>query len=526
MNKEIILVSALFAIILISGCIEPEKPKAISANACFIVTSSTPEYLKGVAAADYMAGNYGDAYGFLLQGIKEQNYTVRTMGNYYNLSGCDILVVLRFDEEKSTAASIRNFVCSGGKAFVLWPGNSELVGEFGMNMIDSNGLPIINVVSQHPAAEGVSRVYIQGLQGISGGTSIVSKGDVSAIVEGSCGTGKEVISSSNAFNNRNIARYDNARLALQIVKYLANDSTQVKIPKFPKPQDEIIAYYNSVGSVGDAVKTVSQDNSSNGKTMLAWWDYGTTIESYGLKSIADYASPAALPVITEFFDVPRLLRAQVARELGYELSSDDAMKDLAVLHATTNESEALDVVRGNNATYVMFSSDLEEKFGAVAYIYCYFNNLTETDAIGGSNCEILKKIEIIQFKKQLGDGDFCNLTETGGKILVKAYSQYNFTGVMKQYCLDFGEGDASSMSLYSSDGIKIDTLALKSTISYDPKYYYMNVLYSSDSPDRRGGFYDTIYYRGLYESLPASMNATLVYNKTIDGVLTKVYKVE
>jgi len=526
MRKEIILASALFAIILISGCVEPEKPKTMSIDACFVVTSSTPEYLKGVAAADYMAGNYGDAYGFLLQGIREQNYTVRTMRDYYNLSGCDILVVLRFDEEKSTAASIRNFVCSGGKAFVLWPGDSALVGEFGMEMADSKGLPIINVVSQHPAAKGVSRVYIQGLQGISGGTNIISKGDTSVIAEGSCGSGKEVISASNAFNNRNIARYDNARLALQIVKYLANDSIQVKILEFPKPQDEMVAYYNSVGSIGDALKTISQDTGSKGKIMLAWWDYGAIIESYGMKAAADYASPAALPVMTEFFDVPRLLREQVARELGYGLSSDDTMKDLAVMHATTNESEALDVVKRNNATYIMFSSELEEKFGAVAYTYCYFNNQTEKDSVGGSDCEILKKIETIQFKRQLGDEDFCNLTETGGKILVKAYSQYNFTGIMKQYCLDFGDGNESSSAIYRTDGTKIDTLALKSTVSYDPDYYYLNILYSSDSPDRKGGYYDMIYYKGLYESLPAAMNATLVYNKTIDGVLTKVYKVE
>jgi hypothetical protein len=525
MKKEMISTLALLAIVLISGCVEPEKPKTVSADACFVVTSSTPNYLKGVAAADYMAGNYGDAYGFLLQGIKEQNYTVRVMGDYYNLSGCDLLVVLRFDEEKSTAASIRNFVCSGGKAFVLWPGDSALVSEFGMNMTDSKGLPIVNVVSQHPAAKGVSRVYIQGIQGISGGTGIISKGDIPVIAEGSCGSGKEVISASNAFNNRNIARYDNARLALQIVKYLANDSTQVKIPEFPKPQDEMVAYYNSVGSVGDAIKTVSQDPGSNGKTMLAWWDYGTTIESYNMKAVADYASPAALPVMTEFFDVPRLLQAQVAGELGYNLSSDDAMRDLAVMHATTNESEALDIVKRNNATYIMFSSELEEKFGAVAYLYCYFNNQTEKDSVGGSDCEILKKIETIQFKKQLGDEDFCNLTETGGKILIKAYSQYNFSGSMEQYCLDFGEENASSMALYSANGIKMDALALKSTVSYDPKYYYLNVLYSSDSPDRRGEYYDTIYYKGLYESLPASMNATLIYNKTIDGVLTKVYKI-
>jgi len=183
MNKEIIFASALLAIIMISGCVEPEKPKTQSIDACFVVTSSTPDYLKGVAAADYMAGNYGDAYGFLLQGIREQNYTVRTMKDYYNLSGCDLLVLLRFDEEKTTAASVRNFVCSGGKAFVLWPGDSSLVGEFGMEMADSSGLPIFNVFSQHPAAKGVSRVYIQGLQGVSGGTSIISKGDIPVISE-------------------------------------------------------------------------------------------------------------------------------------------------------------------------------------------------------------------------------------------------------------------------------------------------------------------------------------------------------
>ena len=523
--RIILIASILIVFLFIAGCTQTQpEVKSKNITVCFVATSAGP-YLKNISASQYMSGGYGDAYGFLLQGIKAQNtnYTVKVLEDYYNLSGCNLFVAARFDEEQSTADAIRNFVCSGAKVFVLWPGDAELVNEFGMSMTDTTGLSIITSYSQHFAAKDISKVYIPGFQGFSGGTAVVTKGGSAVIAEKSCNKGTIVLSASNSFDNNHITKFDNAKLALNIVKYLANDSTQVSIPSFTAPEDEIAAYYNSIGSVGDAVKTISQMQDAEGKVVLAWWDYGTTIQSHNLKAIANSASPSSLAILSSFADIPASLQYQIASELGYKFSSDDTINDLSILHATTNDTKALDIIQRNNASYLLFSSDLEEKFGAVAYQYCYFKNETDKNSIGGSNCEKNLRMEIVQVRTQFKDEDFCNISLTGGKILVKAYSLYYFSSE-NYYCSDI-DPDTNSLVLYNKNGTKLDTLKVQPTVSYDSNYYYFNVLYPSLSPNRKGDYYNTIFYRGLYETLPASFNATLVYNKTIDGMLTKVYKI-
>jgi hypothetical protein len=482
-----------------------------------------------MTTAQYMSSNYDDALGFLLEGVRAQNYTVKIMENYYNLSGCDVVLSFRLDTEQSTSDAIRNFVCSGGKLFVLWSEDAGLINEFGMNFTDTKGLPIFSVYSQHPAAKGVSKIYIPGQNGFTGGDAVITRSGTAVIAEKSCNTGKVIFSASNAFDNTNMKRFDNGKLALQIVKYLANDDSSVVIPSFPEPDENTVMFFNSVGSVGDALSTISKDPVSKGKIVLAWWDFGKTIESHDMKVIADSASLSTLTTLNFWYtEVPAPLRQQVAADLGTNLSSDDAIKDLATLHATTNETEAIDVIRRNNASYIMFSSYLEDRFNSISYLYCYFNNETEESSIGSSQCERQLEREMIVVEKNF---ETCNVS---GKVLVKAASMYNVMAGVKTYCIDLGgplspfsndSSSSNSMALYDSNGKKIDTIGIKpADYSYGGNYYFY-IYYPSSSPDRKGKFYDTIFYQGLYETLPASMNATLVYDKTIDGMLTRVYKI-
>jgi len=517
----IFLSSIIFILLFLAGCTQPEvKPKVTGVDVCFVATSSVP-YAKNMTTAEYMASNYGDAYGFLLEGIRAQNYTVKALENYYNLSGCDIVLSLRLDDSQSTADAIRNFACLGEKVFVLWPGDPTLVKELGMNLTDTTGLPIISFYPSHPAAREISKVYIPGLQGYDGGNLIVPKGSKAVIAEKSCNLGVIIFSASSAFDNNNIVKFENAKLALQIVKYLADDPSQVVIPSFPKPEDEMIAYFNSFGSIGDALSTIFNNSEAKGKTVLAWWDYGTTIESYKMEAIANSASPLSLVTLALFSDIPAVLQYRVASELGFNFSSDDSIKDLATFYSTINETEAMEVIKRNNASYLLFSSDLEGKFGSLTYLYCYFKYETKPESIGESSCEEQLKIETIALEK---NPQICDIP---GKIATKAVSLYDISSEIRRYCVEFGSGsDSESIILYYENGTKVDTLNIKPTGPYSNDNYYFNVYYNSNSSDRKGNFYNTIFYRGLYESLPESMNATLVYNKTIEGMLTRIYKME
>jgi len=203
--------------------------------------------------------------------------------------------------------------------------------------------------------KNVSKIYVPSMIGFSGGDTLVKRGNASILVEKTCGSGRIILSSTNAFDNNYIANFDNTKLVLQIVKYLVEDNSPVISPQFPRPKDEMIAYYNSEGTVGDSLKSISQFPGAEGKIVLGWSDYGPIIESYSLKSIADSASPASLIVSTQFYDIQPILKKQVALDTGYTLSSDDSISDLATFYATTNDSEALDTAKRLNASYLLFS---------------------------------------------------------------------------------------------------------------------------------------------------------------------------
>ena len=109
---------------------------------------------------------------------------------------------------------------------------------------------------------------------------------------------------------------------------------------------------------------------------------------------------------------------------------------------------------------------------------------------------------------------------------MKAYSDYKVRFVSEQnyYCSNF-DAIKNSLILYSENGTKIDTLQVV-PVDSSGNYMMFAVYYPPQSLYKQGNHYDTILYRGLYGNLPESWNATLVYNKELDGVLTKIYKVD
>ncbi|MFH1285955.1 MAG: STT3 domain-containing protein [Candidatus Micrarchaeota archaeon] len=143
-----------------------------------------------------------------------------------------------------------------------------------------------------------------------------------------------------------------------------------------------------------------RDETEKDARVISWWDYGHWINYFGERDCLtrnDHAHPEMdLEVADKFVD---------------------------------NTPEALaEYMRAHNTTYALFDVDLINKWGALNYLSCVYNNETNMSmGPGGSNCEAVHRPETIFVPKMPTQNDMCII---GDQQFAKAYSTFG-----QVYCM-------------------------------------------------------------------------------------------
>lgn len=140
-----------------------------------------------------------------------------------------------------------------------------------------------------------------------------------------------------------------------------------------------------------------------GEKVLSWWDYGTAMDCVGLQSV-----------------------------ISHQDLQDSNILEVAYLFVEGNESELVDFMKRENATYVLLDSELflgpsgyfGMKYGALNYLSCARNGQIDySENVGDSACERDNLWETIYFRKD-SSNSACVLSQSDGQLGALAYHLY------------------------------------------------------------------------------------------------------
>ena len=233
-----------------------------------------------------------------------------------------------------------------------------------------------------------------------------------------------------------------------------------------------------------------KENRKGEERVFSWWDYGHWTTTFGQgKSVTDNTHSYTL------------MHQEVADKLVY------------------NSPEALiQYMKEHKAKYVLLDEDLIGKWGALVYHACYYNNKT-TIAIGPGNseCDRGYSPEFVfvplpdASTSQMSSENLCDIKIDGNRG-IKVYSPY--FGKQNQfgyYCTSISSlNQGLSLLQYGTSYVPLSftyengkkagiTNGLFQGRSSDGNYLIFLVTYPSDSPDRKGKFYDSVFYKGFFE---------------------------
>jgi asparagine N-glycosylation enzyme membrane subunit Stt3 len=225
-----------------------------------------------------------------------------------------------------------------------------------------------------------------------------------------------------------------------------------------------------------------RDNTALEDRTICWWDYGHWITTFGQrKSVTDN---------THWYT---LMHQEVADKIVY------------------NTPEALtQYMREHKAKYLLLDQDLIAKWGALVYHACYYNNKTDMKTgPGGSECDREYSPEFVFIPNKITSDNLCS-GSTQNNMILKVYSPYFLAkGTSKYYCVSLNSlNEGLSLLQYGTqyvplsftyeDGKKVGiTNGMFQGQSGD--YLMFLVTYPSDSLDRKGKFYDSVFYKGFFE---------------------------
>ena len=236
-----------------------------------------------------------------------------------------------------------------------------------------------------------------------------------------------------------------------------------------------------------------RDNRKGDERIFSWWDYGhwTTTIGQG-KSVTDNLHSYTL------------MHQEVADKL------------------VSNTPEALiKYMKEHKAKYLLLDQDLIGKWGALVYHACYYNNKTNMSlGPGRSDCDRLYSPEILYVAKNPTSKDVCNIQTKEGPAL-KVYSSmskyYNFN----YYCAPGG-----NLPFVYENGsvVGISNVMLQGETT--DGYYILSAVYPSNSPDRKGYYYDSVFYKGFFEgNIPGLTQVYPSIYSNRPNIPVRIYKI-
>jgi hypothetical protein len=535
MRKSILLLSVLaVSALFLLGCtfLQTSAPAVSSPKTICVFTGEySASYQSYVTKKQLIEGNNSAGYSYLFDIVAKQGHNVTVTNKIpANLSQCDAVVVFSgYSQYTLTGAdmvALADYVGSGKKMLIVMEGADYiLLSKFSINTgsIGASS-PILSVNSDHQIAKNVTKVVIFGADGLEGGESIVARGGKSVVAINRFQDGEIMSALSQTFHNEYIIKFDNAKLAANIAKWLVNDSTVPNYSfEYPEPKDEIIDYFLST-AIGDAVRWLAKEDP--GSTVAAWWDYGLAMEEVGLKPVIKRASQKILATIAMAGSIPPEDVYDIYSQLGYKFESDERTKDIADLIVGGQNPTA--IMKKYGAKYLMLDGDLVGKWGSLSFSLCLYKNETTLSTMGNSDCELVYYPEMLFVAQQPTIRDLCDVG--GNNQSLRAYSSMSKHYDLQYYCLssDFSSKQSDYAGVYpASFAYANGTMAGISGFTMQGMtqegYLILNAIYPSNSTDKKGYYYDSTFYKGFYEgSIPGFIQ---VYPTTNDSNTTvKIFK--
>ena len=235
-----------------------------------------------------------------------------------------------------------------------------------------------------------------------------------------------------------------------------------------------------------------RDNVQMEDRVMSWWDYGHWINSIGQrKSVTGNTHEYVM----------------MHQEVADKLVHGDA-------------ADLISYMKEHNAKYLLLDQDLIGKWGALVYHSCVYNNYTSlAQDPGTSECDMLSSPEELYVPMNPTSNDVCNLKSSDGKSAIRLYSSLGQKLGFGYYCSVNGalpflyeNRTAAGISNVLSQG-------------QSGQYAVFMALYPSDGTDRKGSFYDSIFYKGFFEGHIDGL--TQVYPSTYSNkpdIPVRIYK--
>ncbi|MEM4389318.1 MAG: STT3 domain-containing protein [Candidatus Micrarchaeia archaeon] len=214
-------------------------------------------------------------------------------------------------------------------------------------------------------------------------------------------------------------------------------------------------------------------NVGEDERVLHWWDYGHW---------------------TNFFAGKKVITRNDHKYPEQDLEVANAM--------VAEEPEHLaDWMRAHKAKYFLVDIDLINKWGALVYLSCIYNNQTRYEiGPGGSECDAAYQWERVYVPRQPSISEFC---AAEGKQLVRAFSSFGLT-----YCIEVAQTPSGPVPImYYENGtlnrgfmsgagvVNIKGRPFSSFIVWYPERWLDG---QSGLPDRKGKGYDSAYYKAFF----------------------------
>lgn len=245
----------------------------------------------------------------------------------------------------------------------------------------------------------------------------------------------------------------------------------------------------------DAILWIRENVAGSDDRVMSWWDYGHWINTIGQsKSVTGNTHSYTI----------------MHQEVADKIVGNDPQKLIAYM-------------KEHKAKYLMLDQDLIGKWGALVYHYCNYNNETTVNKQPGESlCDLVSAPEYLYLPTSQASASYCNMKTETGQRAIKVYSTFGEALGFNYYCLA-----ESTLPLYYENKTKagIENLLGMGTTD-DGRFMRAMAIYSSSNPDKKGRFYDSIFYKGYFEGYIPGM--VQVYPNTYSNKpdqYVRIYKI-
>jgi len=295
---------------------------------------------------------------------------------------------------------------------------------------------------------------------------------------------------------------DNNAFLNSVCTSINSEANSVSASNMPGPVKELI-YKSKVASMRTYCSRIPEywldamfwirDNVQLEDRVMSWWDYGHWINTFGQrKSVTGNTHEYVI------------MHQEVADKM---------------VHG--NSTDLVDYMNSHKAKYLLVDQDLIGKWGALVYHSCVYNNMsTLAQDPGTTECDLLSSPEQLYVPKSPTSNDVCSLKAQGGSTMLKIYSSMGQTYGFGYYCISGG----ALPFLYENKSVAGIENVFPNGESGN--YAMFLALYNSNDPDRKGMFYDSVFYKGFFEGNVPGL--TQVYPSTYSpkpDLPVRIYKI-